>query len=390
MTTTMTTTTRARPAVQRRRRPRRRARRTMTTANTAEAAADKAAPIRPRRGQDEDLRRASQGQRGRVRGQAEREALYRQQQGRLDDRRERRRRHWRLGHDVGICSSTVPRLAGPTRRRTASSMRPRRSTGRDVHPAGHAVGRQQVDGRGPRARRVQHQSIGGHDRDRWRPALSRWARSCYLGGRARTTYAGSKTVGGGIVYNMTQSTGFTIHDINLARGLAAYDFQRPSGMMLIGHLGLRYRAYLVDGYQQRDHANPAKIPQETLAAPTIGAALAIPMLGAKVRPANLGFDAILFGSSVSQTAGLEDGATPSMKDIELNARLHVSLAARLQHRRGLRSHRLRQLRFRCPEVAIDARPHRNRHDADRHPSHGDGRPQRWASSDATAAYSAAS
>ena len=134
---------------------------------------------------------------------------------------------------------------------------------------------------------------------------------------AELAYTGSKTVGGGIVY-MSQSTGFTIHDIN-ARGLAAYDFQRPSGMMLIGHLGLRYRAYLVDGYNSAT-TNPAKIPQETLAAPTIGAALDMPMLGAKYG-LRLGFDTILFGSSVSQTAGLEDGATPTMKDIELNARL---------------------------------------------------------------------
>jgi len=129
-------------------------------------------------------------------------------------------------------------------------------------------------------------------------------------------YNGSKTVGGGIVYKMT-STGFTIHDVNL-RALAAYDLHRPSGMQLIGHLGLRYRAYLVDGYQSA-MTNPARIPQETLTAPTIGAALDMPKLGDKYG-LRVGIDAILFGASISQTAGLEDGLTPSMKDFEANAR----------------------------------------------------------------------
>ncbi len=133
-----------------------------------------------------------------------------------------------------------------------------------------------------------------------------------LGGEL--TYDYSKTVGGGIVY-MSTDTGFSIHNINL-RALAAYDFHRPSGMMLIGHLGFRYRAYLVDNYATM---NPAKIPQETLKAPTIGAALAIPMLGAHYG-LQFGLDAILFGSSIQQTAGLEDGASPSMMDYELNAR----------------------------------------------------------------------
>jgi hypothetical protein len=130
------------------------------------------------------------------------------------------------------------------------------------------------------------------------------------------TYDGSKTVGGGIVY-MASNTGFTIHDVNL-RGLAAYDLQRPSGMTLIGHLGLRYRAYLVDDYGDPTK-NTAKIPQETLTAPTLGVALAMPTLGANYG-LQVGLDAILFGSSISQTAGLEDGATPSMTDFELSAR----------------------------------------------------------------------
>ncbi|HEY1549309.1 MAG TPA: hypothetical protein VGG28_15895, partial [Kofleriaceae bacterium] len=114
---------------------------------------------------------------------------------------------------------------------------------------------------------------------------------------------------------MGTDTGFTIHDVNV-RAVGAYDFQRPSGMMLLAHLGLRYRAYLVNNYATVAQ-NPAKIPQERLEAPTIGATLALPTLGTAYGLA-FGFDAILFGSSIVQTAGYEDGATPSVIDLSLS------------------------------------------------------------------------
>jgi hypothetical protein len=142
-----------------------------------------------------------------------------------------------------------------------------------------------------------------------------YGNKAYFGGEA--TYTGSKTVGGGIYY-MSVKTGFTIHDINL-RALAAYDFHRPSGLMLVGHLGFRYRAYLVDDYNVPAD-NPAKIPQEILKAPTLGAALAMPTLTDKIG-LQFALDTILAGSSITQTVGLEDGATPSMKDFELSAHL---------------------------------------------------------------------
>jgi hypothetical protein len=148
-------------------------------------------------------------------------------------------------------------------------------------------------------------SIGG---DLYYPV----GKKLFIGGEL--TYDGSKTVGGGIVY-MGVDTGFTIHDINL-RAVGAYDFQRPSGMMLLAHLGFRYRAYLVDNYSSVAE-NPAKIPQEILKAPTIGATLALPNLGPSYGLA-FGFDAILFGSSIQQTAGYEDGSTPSVIDLELS------------------------------------------------------------------------
>lgn len=143
------------------------------------------------------------------------------------------------------------------------------------------------------------------------PAGHHW----YLGGQG--TYAGSKTVGGGIVY-MSSDTGFTIHDINL-RALAAYDFHRASGILLMAHLGFRYRAYLVDDYADAAK-NTAKVPQETLKAPTLGVALAIPLLTPKLG-LEVALDTILFGSSIAQTQGYEDGASPSMTDYELSAHI---------------------------------------------------------------------
>src|SRR5512146_1659506 len=81
-------------------------------------------------------------------------------------------------------------------------------------------------------------------------------------------------------------------------------------MMLPARLGFRYRGYLVDNYNDATK-NPAKIPQETLKAPTLGVALVLPKLTDKVG-LSFGLDAILFGASISQTAGLEDGASPGM------------------------------------------------------------------------------
>jgi Bacterial SH3 domain len=127
-----------------------------------------------------------------------------------------------------------------------------------------------------------------------------------LGGEA--LYDASKTLLGGVTY-MGTSTGLTISDLNV-RGVFAYPTKRKSGLMLLGRLGFRYRGYLVDNYQDATK-NPAKIPQETLKAPTLGGAIVLPKLTDKVG-LSVGVDAILFGASISQTEGLEDGATPSM------------------------------------------------------------------------------
>jgi hypothetical protein len=90
---------------------------------------------------------------------------------------------------------------------------------------------------------------------------------------AELLFDASKTLLGGVSYKAT-TTGLTVTDFNL-RGVFAYPTQRKSGMMLLGRLGFRYRGYLVDDYAD-PMKNPAKIPQETLKAPTLGAAILLP------------------------------------------------------------------------------------------------------------------
>ncbi|MEO8843105.1 MAG: SH3 domain-containing protein [Kofleriaceae bacterium] len=130
-------------------------------------------------------------------------------------------------------------------------------------------------------------------------------------------YSYSKTAGGGVTY-MKTVTGISVSDFTL-RGAIGYPTSRPSGLTLIARLGLRYRGYLVDNYGTLAK-NPAQIPQETVAAPTLGFGIALPKLTSKLG-LQIGLDAILFGASVKQTVGLEDGATPSMTDLNLNAGL---------------------------------------------------------------------
>src|SRR5262249_1323128 len=124
-------------------------------------------------------------------------------------------------------------------------------------------------------------------------------------------YDGTKTLLSGVNYNNV-TTGLTISDLNL-HDIFAYPTKRKSGLTITGHLGFRYHGYLVDDYGDPPK-NPAKIPQETLKAPTLGASLIIPKLTDKV-DLTVGFDAILFGASISQTANYEDGATPSMSGL---------------------------------------------------------------------------
>ena len=127
----------------------------------------------------------------------------------------------------------------------------------------------------------------------------------------------SKTLGGGVTY-MKTVTGLSIADYTL-RGAIGYPTSRPSGLTLFARLGFRYRNYSVNDYNSTT-GNPAKIPQENLKAPTLGFGLAMPKLTQKLG-LQVTLDTILFGSSITQTAGLEDGATPKMTGVNLAAGL---------------------------------------------------------------------
>lgn len=127
-------------------------------------------------------------------------------------------------------------------------------------------------------------------------------------------FAATKTVLGGVSYKST-TTGLTLADVNV-RAVAAYPTQVMNGMSILGRLGFRYRGYLVDDY--KDPAkNTAKLPQEILKAPTLGVGVVLPKLTDRIG-LQVGLDTILFGASVTQTAGLEDGPTPSMKSVRIN------------------------------------------------------------------------
>jgi hypothetical protein len=82
-------------------------------------------------------------------------------------------------------------------------------------------------------------------------------------------------------------------------------------MIVFARVGFHF-----DSFQVADVAdftkNTAKVPNQIIEAPTLGAALAIPRLSQKLG-ATVSFDAILLGSSVSQTKNLEDGTKPDAK-----------------------------------------------------------------------------
>jgi hypothetical protein len=136
-----------------------------------------------------------------------------------------------------------------------------------------------------------------------------FGKSAVFGGEATLDYA--KTLLGGVsVPGSSVQEGISLMTFSL-RASAGYDLHKKNGMTVLGRLGYRYQAFLVDGYAD-PAKNPANLPQETFAAPTLGAALAIPRLTPKI---GLGFtlDTILFGASIAQTKGLQDGTKPDAK-----------------------------------------------------------------------------
>jgi hypothetical protein len=125
---------------------------------------------------------------------------------------------------------------------------------------------------------------------------------------------------GGISYTpMTGAAvdiGVTQHKLDLHL-LGGYDFHKKNGMVLFARLGFRYQAFLVDDYKDPTK-NPIQLPQEVLEAPTLGIGLVVPRLTEKLG-LGLTIDTILFGSSITQTTGLEDGSSPSASVYDVSA-----------------------------------------------------------------------
>ncbi len=152
-----------------------------------------------------------------------------------------------------------------------------------------------------------------------------------LGGALLYPYGKKYLIGGELTYDLAKAlpgiafdpdggagpmpsstTGFTIHNVN-ARAVAGLDLKRKSGAMLFGRLGYHYEAFRVDNVADLTK-NSARLPQENISGPMIGAAFTLPMLTQKIG-ARISIDAMLVGGSVTQTKNLEDGANPKVKKI---------------------------------------------------------------------------
>jgi len=149
-----------------------------------------------------------------------------------------------------------------------------------------------------------------------------------LGGTAIYPYSKRYWVGGELAYDFAKAipgieynkstTSFTYHNLNL-RAVGGYDLQKPNGMIVYARLGFHYDSFQVDNVTDFTK-NTAKLPNQTIAAPTLGGALVIPRL-TKELGLKVSLDTILFGSSMQQTKNLEDGTNPSAKALFLGGAL---------------------------------------------------------------------
>lgn len=124
------------------------------------------------------------------------------------------------------------------------------------------------------------------------------------------SYAFAKAVPG--IKFMQKTIGITLHDLNV-RAIAGYDLKKKSGMMVMGRLGLKYSSFQVGNVTNLDE-NTAKLPSEIFYGPAIGVGLGLPRLTEKIG-ARLSLDTMLFGTKLTQTKNLEDGANPKAKAV---------------------------------------------------------------------------
>jgi hypothetical protein len=147
-----------------------------------------------------------------------------------------------------------------------------------------------------------------------------------VGGGLYYPYGKQYVLGGDLGYDLAKAypgitvdgstTSLTVHNLNV-RAVGGYDLKKKSGMMAFARLGLRYWSYQVANVSNLAK-NTAKLPSEIITAPTLGGALSIPKLTPTIG-LRFSIDAILFGASLKQTKGLEDGSNPSAKAACLGA-----------------------------------------------------------------------
>ncbi|HEX3759028.1 MAG TPA: SH3 domain-containing protein [Kofleriaceae bacterium] len=151
----------------------------------------------------------------------------------------------------------------------------------------------------------------------------------WLGGDL--AYAYTTTLFGGI-QNMNKTVGFSFHDFNL-RALGGYDLQNKYGMVVFGRLGYHYESFQISNYADFTQ-NTAKLPNQIIQGPTLGAGLAIPKLTPSLA-LDASLDTMLIGASLKQTQNLEDGTGPGAKAFYLGAALRYHWKPKFDLRAGL-------------------------------------------------------
>ena len=151
----------------------------------------------------------------------------------------------------------------------------------------------------------------------------------WLGGELG--YAYTTTLFGGI-QNMSKTVGFSFHDFNL-RALGGYDLQNKYGMVAFGRLGYHYESFQISNYADFTQ-NTAKLPNQIIQGPTLGAGLAIAKLTSRLA-LQTSLDVMLVGASVKQTQNLEDGTGPGAKAVYFNAALRYHWKPKLDFLGGL-------------------------------------------------------
>ncbi|HEX8107101.1 MAG TPA: hypothetical protein VF516_05195, partial [Kofleriaceae bacterium] len=146
-------------------------------------------------------------------------------------------------------------------------------------------------------------------------ALYPYQKRYWLGGELG--YAYTTTLFGGIE-NKGATVGFSFHDLDL-RALGGYDLQDRYGMVVFGRLGYHYESFQLSNVSDFNQ-NTAKLPNQIIQGPTLGAGLAISRLTSSLA-LQTSLDVMLIGASLQQTQNLEDGTGPGAKAVYVGAAL---------------------------------------------------------------------